>query len=57
MSHGSTTLQIMNLYGLLLMKKFRIGNVPQIGPQSDAHYRLQWLPASRVGANSTRVIM
>jgi hypothetical protein len=27
----------MNLYGSLLMEKFRIGNVPQFGPTGDAH--------------------
>jgi hypothetical protein len=31
MSHGSNSLQIMNLYGSLLMEKFRIGKVSQFG--------------------------
>jgi hypothetical protein len=33
MSHGSITLQIMNLYDCLLMEKFRIGNVSQFTPE------------------------
>jgi hypothetical protein len=41
MSHGSITLEIMNLYGCLLMEKFRIGNVPQFGPKSDVRYRVE----------------
>jgi hypothetical protein len=40
MSHGSITLQIMNSYDSLLMAKFRIGNVSQFSPKSDAHYRV-----------------
>jgi hypothetical protein len=33
MSHGSITLQIMNLYASLLLEKFRIGKVSQFSQQ------------------------
>jgi hypothetical protein len=41
MSHGSITLQIMDLYSCLLMEKFRIGNLSQFSWQSAAHYHVE----------------
>jgi hypothetical protein len=36
-----TMLQIMNLYGSLLMEKFRIGKVSQLSPKRDVPYRVE----------------